>query len=95
MNEYMDNLIPASKIAALKAGELVAQIGREANQKSNISTYHCKVDIDPGNAITEEKNYKAPPKYYDFGSKEEKEEILRNNMMSVNRDVAGIIKSFS
>ena len=30
MNEYMDNLIPASKIAALKAGELVAQIGRKA-----------------------------------------------------------------
>jgi type IV secretory pathway TraG/TraD family ATPase VirD4 len=47
MNEYMDNLIPASKIAALKAGELVAQIGREADQNSTLSIYHCKVDIDP------------------------------------------------
>ena len=39
MNEYMDNLIPASKIAALKAGEIVAQIGREADEHaSNHST---------------------------------------------------------
>jgi hypothetical protein len=66
MNEYMDNLIPASKIAALKAGELVAQIGREADQKTNLSTYHCKVDIDPGSIMREEKQYRDLPKYYDF-----------------------------
>ena len=78
INEYMDNLIPTSKIVALKAGQLVAQIGREANQKSTISTYHCKVDINPVSIL-----------------KEEKEEILRNNMMSINRDVAEIAASFS
>jgi hypothetical protein len=94
MNEYMDNLIPASKIAALKAGELVAQIGREADQKTNLSTYHCKVDIDPGSIMREEKQYRDLPKYYDFGSAEEKEEILRNNLYRINLDVVEIVASF-
>ena len=94
MNEYMDNLIPASKIAALKAGELVAQIGREANQISSISTYHCKVDINPISILTEENKYHNLPKYYDFGSKKEKEAILRNNMLTINQQVAELVASF-
>jgi hypothetical protein len=95
MNEYMDNLIPASKIAALKAGELVAQIGREADQKTNLSTYHCKVDIDPESIMREEKQYRDLPKYYDFGIMEEKETTLRNHMIRINQEVAEIIASFS
>lgn len=94
MNEYLDNLIPASKIATLKAGELVAQIVREADQKSNISTHHCKVDIDPGSIARQEKQYRDMPTYYDFGSKEEKEEILCNNLFKINREVAEIVASF-
>jgi len=94
MNEYMDNLIPASKIAALKAGELVAQIGREANQKTSISTYHCKVDINPTSILIEEKQYRDLPRYYDFGSKQEKEETLRNNMFTINQQVADLVASF-
>jgi hypothetical protein len=96
MNEYMDNLIPASKIAALKAGEIVAQIGREADEHaSNLSTYHCKIDIDPAITIREEKSYHTMPKYYDFGSKEEKEQTLRNNLFRINQEVAEMVEMFS
>ena len=97
MNEYMDNLIPASKIAGLKAGEIVAQIGKEADQnpKSDLSTYHCKIDINPEEVLKEEKTYQDMPKYYDFGSKEEKEETLRNNLFRINQEVAEIVASFS
>lgn len=96
-NEYMDNLIPASKIAGLKAGEIVAQIGGEADQnpKSDLSTYHCKIDINPEEVLKEEKTYQDMPKYYDFGSKEEKEETLRNNLFRINQEVAEIVASFS
>ena len=94
MNEYMDNLIPASKIAALKAGELVAQIGRESNQKSDQGTYHCKVDIDPTTIIREEKKYRELPKYYDFGDHSEKEEILRKNMYRINLEIAEMVSAF-
>ncbi len=96
MNEYMDNLIPGSKIAALSAGEIVAQIGRETtDQKSNLSTYRCKIDINPRKADKETERYKDLPKYYDFGNKEEKEKILRDNLFKINQEVAEVIASFS
>ncbi len=97
MNEYMDNLIPASKIAGLKAGEIVAQIGREADQfgKNTLSTYNCKIDINPVMANKEEQSYLELPKFYNFGSDEEREETLRNNLFKINQEVAEIIASFN
>jgi hypothetical protein len=72
----------------------VAQIGREANQKSSISTYRCKVDINPSSILREEKQYNDLPQYYHFGSRKEKEEILRNNMKRIKQEVFDIISSF-
>ena len=96
MNEYMDNLIPASKIANLKAGEVVARIGREADnsQKTYLSTYYCKIAIHPGQTNKEEQAYAALPKYYAFGTDEEKEVTLRNNLFKINGEVAEIINTF-
>jgi hypothetical protein len=52
------------------------------------------VDIDPESIMREEKKYRDLPKYYDFGSKAEKEEILRINHYRINLDVAEIVTSF-
>ena len=35
------------------------------------------------------------PKFYNFGSTEEWEETLRNNLFKINQEVAEIIVSFS
>ncbi|GAH36049.1 unnamed protein product, partial [marine sediment metagenome] len=98
MNEYMDNLIPASKIANLKAGEIVAQISREAepsNSKNNLSTYHCRIDLDPKALNKEAQGYLELPKFYNFGNAEEREETLRFNLFKINQEVAEIIASFN
>ena len=79
-----------------KAGKVVAQIGREAGtgNKPDLSTYHFKIEIDPALVIQEEKSYHDLPKYYDFGSEEEKEDILRNYLIQISREVRDIISSF-
>lgn len=96
MNEYMDNLIPASKIANLNAGEIVAQIGREAESyaKSNLSTYHCQINFNPKALNKEAQPYCELPKFYNFGSTTEREATLRNNFFKINGEVANIIASF-
>jgi DNA-directed RNA polymerase specialized sigma subunit len=49
------------------------------------------VDIDPGSIMREEKQYRDLPKYYDFGSTEEKEKLLRKNMILIRQEVEEII----
>jgi hypothetical protein len=92
INEYMDHLIPASKIANLKAGELVGQVAGEAESytgKFSSDIYHCKVALDEREIRREEKSYTDLPDYYDFG--DSKEQILRNNMEKINREVRSVI----
>lgn len=96
MNEYMDNLIPASKIVNLNAGEIVAQIGREAESyaKSHLSTYHCRINLNPKSLNKEAQAYRELPKFYNFGSIAEREATLRNNFFKINGEVANIVASF-
>ena len=92
MNEYMDFLIPASKIANLKTGELVGHVAAESEQQNYSSnTYHCKVMINQGAIKREEKHYLDTPDYYDFGEK--KEEILEANMLRIAREVKEVVAS--
>ncbi len=97
INEHMDHLIPASKIAKLKAGELVANIGMEAedlNQQNIFSIYNCKVDVDLKSLNREVNNYVDLPKYYDFESHDKKNQVLKNNMLTIKRNINTIIKEF-
>lgn len=88
MNEYMDFLIPASKIASLKTGELVGHVAGDNDQnRSNI--YHCKVVINQKAIRKEESVYIDTPDYYDFGGK--KEEVLEANMLKIINEVRGVV----
>ena len=93
----MDNLIPASKIANLNAGEIVAQIGREAESytTSKLSTYHCRINLKPKSLNKEAQAYLELPKFYNFGSVGQREATLRNNFFKINVEVANIVASFS
>ncbi|MCK5370668.1 MAG: TraM recognition domain-containing protein, partial [Cyclobacteriaceae bacterium] len=94
MNEYMDFLIPASKIANLKTGELVGHIAGESEQvsgKYNSNIYHCKIKLNQSAIRKEEKRYTDTPDYYDFG--EEKEKVLTENMQKIIGEVKEVVDS--
>ncbi|MCK5280238.1 MAG: type IV secretory system conjugative DNA transfer family protein, partial [Cyclobacteriaceae bacterium] len=94
MNEYMDFLIPASKIANLKTGELVGHIAGESEQvsgKYNSNIYHCKIKLNQSAIRKEEKRYTDTPDYYDFG--EEKEKVLTENMQKIIGEVKEVVGS--
>ncbi len=96
LNEQLDYLIPASKIASLTSGQLVAQIAQEAtayNGQHVKSTYNCKVNLDTSQIEKEEKCYVDLPKFYKFDSEIEKAKVLRDNMIKINQDVQLIIEN--
>lgn len=75
INEQMDYLIPASKIASLPAGSLVGQVALDFGQENDFPStmYHCATDLDLNAIEKEEKNYVELPKFYNFGTSEERE----------------------
>jgi len=93
MNESLDFLIPASKIADLPTSEFVAQIALDygINQEDFKSTkYNCRVELDTGAIEREEKAYFDTPDYYQFASNEERDLILMQNFQRINREVADL-----
>ncbi|RZK42641.1 MAG: type IV secretory system conjugative DNA transfer family protein [Pedobacter sp.] len=95
-NEKLEPLIPAGKIASLKAGELVGLLAGEADKKFTgvyqTSAVHCRVSLDLAAIRKEEEQYRDLPEYYDFGGK--KEEILRQNFLRIQAEVQGIVDEF-
>ena len=59
------------------------------------SKFFCKTDLDIGAIKKEEAQYgKCPlPIFYDFGSQEDKEQILYKNFVSVTQDVKNMIET--
>ena len=98
MNEYMDNLIPASKIANLRAGELVGQVAMDADKKFDgkfvTSVYNCKINIDEAAFRKEAKNYIDLPDFYNFGGIESKNDMLRKNYLKIKNDIDNIISVY-
>jgi hypothetical protein len=96
INEKMDNMIPAGKIAALKTGEMVGMIAQgEENDTDEYKTsaIHGKINLDM-KTIKREHNYVAMPVYYSFldkKGKNRKEEILMSNFRRINREVELIV----
>jgi hypothetical protein len=96
LNEKLEALIPAGKMASLNTGEMVGLIAADVQEnytgKFDTSAVHCRVNLD-GKAIkVEEAGYKNLPVYYDFGGK--KEEILRQNFSRITKEVENIVKIF-
>lgn len=96
VNEQMGNLVPASKIADQRTGEIVAKLAFGFNEKSanysNSNTYNCRIDIDVDKYHRQQKAYSPLPRSYRFKSEEHKREILSKNMASIKGDIEYIVQ---
>ena len=97
INEKMDFMIPAGKIAALKTGEMVGMIaqGEENNtEEYKTSAISGKINLDMKALKIEEENYVPMPNYYSFIDKrgiDRKEEVLMTNFRKINKEVELIV----
>ncbi|AJW63029.1 Type IV secretion-system coupling protein DNA-binding domain protein [Elizabethkingia miricola] len=93
INEKMDNMIPAGKIAALKTGEMVGMIaGGEENdtEEYKTSAFSGKINLDMKAIGKEEKNYVKMPVYRHFrdnNGNDRKAEVLMTNFRRINKEV--------
>ncbi|WP_407490906.1 type IV secretory system conjugative DNA transfer family protein [Elizabethkingia anophelis] len=93
INEKMDNMIPAGKIAALKTGEMVGMIaGGEENdtEEYKTSAINGKINLDMKAITQEEKSYVKMPVYRHFrdnNGNDRKAEVLMTNFRRINKEV--------
>ena len=96
LQEKLEALIPAGKMAALNTGEIVGLIAADAQEtytgKFETSAVNCRINLDSKVLLQEEKGYRSLPVYYHFGDK--KDEILRQNFNRINNEVEAIVKQF-
>jgi type IV secretory pathway TraG/TraD family ATPase VirD4 len=93
LNEKNDNVIPASRIANLNAGEIVGLVAKENSENYEAfqpNIFNCKINLDFKQLSAEEALYKDLPQFYHFGSKEEKQKILMANFEKINREIASL-----
>lgn len=85
MNEKLDSLIPAGKIASLSTGEIVGMIARDTVEKYtgkfHTTAINCRVNLNIRELHNEEENYHEMPQYYDFGDKQD--EVLMENFSNI------------
>lgn len=97
INEKMDFMIPAGKIAALKTGEMVGMIaqGEENNtEEYKTSAISGKINLDMKDLKMEEDNYVSMPNYFSFIDKrgvDIKDEVLMTNFRKINNEVELIV----
>jgi len=97
INEKMDFMIPAGKIAALRTGEMVGMIAQgEGNDSEEYKTsvISGKINLNMKEIETEENNYLPLPNYYSFRDRQgndRKEEVLMTNFRKINTEVELII----
>jgi len=96
LNEKLEALIPAGKIASLNAGEMVGVLAADARQdytgKFETSAVNCRVSLDLKEIDKEEKAYRPLPSYYNFGDK--KDEILRQNFLRISLEIQQMVNKF-
>lgn len=98
INEKMDFMIPAGKIAALRTGEMVGIIAQDEENDTEdykTSTISGKINLDMAKIKEEEANYVKMPIYYNFydakAGKDRKEEVLMTNFRRINKEVELIV----
>ncbi|MEO0573667.1 MAG: type IV secretory system conjugative DNA transfer family protein [Bacteroidota bacterium] len=98
VREQMDNLIPSSKVADLRTGEIVAKLAfgfaTQSKTNENPNTYRCKILIDQEKVKQEERAYPPLPKYYTFEDKDSKNRILMTNMLKIKSEVDYIVRQY-
>jgi len=96
LSEKLEPLIPAGKIATLRAGEMVGLIASDAVEtytgKYQPSAVNCRINLDVQAIKKEEQGYRDLPVYYDFNGM--KDEVLRQNFHRINREVQELVSLF-
>lgn len=101
INEKMDFMIPAGKIATLKTGEMVGMIAQgEENdtEEYKTSAINGKINLDMKSIKQEENNYVKMPSYYSFVDKmgnNRKNDVLMTNFRKINKEVELIVNELS
>lgn len=93
INERMDLLIPASKIANQNTGEMVGVIARENQDqygKYKSNTFKCKVNLNTQMINHEKNQYIELPRFYDFGTDMTREFFLLEKLKEVYTDIEHI-----
>jgi hypothetical protein len=95
LNEKLETLVPAGKIAALNAGEMVGVIAADVKEPYtglfDTSAINCRVKIDTKEVQREEAGYLPLPVFYDFG--DQKEKILTQNFTRINQEIKDMIQA--
>ena len=95
LNENMDFLIPASKIARLQTSEFVGQIALDfgiTEDDMENTIFNCRAELDVNRIEKEEKNFFNTPLFYQFKNEKEKAAILMANFNRINRETKELIK---
>ncbi|HEY4198750.1 MAG TPA: type IV secretion system DNA-binding domain-containing protein [Mucilaginibacter sp.] len=96
LNEKLEALIPAGKIASLNSGEMVGVIAADAQEKFTgafeTSAVNCKINLNMEEIKREEKGYKPLPSFYDFDGK--KDEKLRQNFNHITHQIQEMVLTF-
>ena len=93
LNEKNDSVIPASRIANLNAGEIVALVAKENSdeyEEFQPNIFNCKINLDFEQLKKEEALYKDLPQVYHFGTREQKHRILMANFEKINNEIASL-----
>jgi hypothetical protein len=96
LNEKLEALIPAGKMASLNTGEMVGLIAADVQEtytgQFETSAINCKVNLNNKEIQAEEAGYRDLPVYYDFNGKQE--EILLENFFRINKEIDEVVKKF-
>jgi len=95
LNEKLEALIPAGKIASLNAGEMVGVVVGDAQEYTGqfeTSAVNCRINLDMKAIAAEEKAYRPLPAYYDFGGK--KDEKLKQNFYRISQEIEQMVLQF-
>lgn len=96
LNEKLEVLIPAGKIASLGSGEMVGMIAADADEnytgEFRTAAVNCKINLDLAAIKKEENAYQQLPAFYDFGGK--REEKLRENFFRITQEIQVLVNRF-
>jgi hypothetical protein len=93
INERMDLLIPASKIANQNTGEMVGVVARENQDqygKYETNSFKCKVNLDLEEIENDKRRYTDLPRFYTFGPDEMRDIFLLKNLKEIYKDIEQI-----
>ena len=93
LNEKLDYLVPAGKIAGMNTGEIVGLIARDAKKEFEIkylsSAVNCKINLDMDEIREEQNNYREVPIIYNFNGDQDK--ILLNHFLKINQEILDLV----